>query len=131
MTTSAVMGVDSSTQSCKVEIRDQTTGRLLGSGSAPHPPAFPPCSEQHPSDWISAFVAAANQAMERCDERPEIRAISLAAQCHGLVLLDERGEVLRAAKLWNDTTGAPNLARLVERIGARRWGMRMRSPPAC
>jgi xylulokinase len=129
MTTSAVMGVDSSTQSCKVEIRDVTTGRLLGSGWAPHPPAFPPASEQHPRDWISAFVAAANQAIGRCDERPEIRAISVAAQCHGLVLLDERGEVLRAAKLWNDTTGAPNLARLVERIGARRWVMRIGTLP--
>ena len=129
MTTSAVMGVDSSTQSCKIEIRDVTTGRLLGSGSAPHPPAFPPCSERHPSDWISAFVAAANQAMARCDERPAIRAVSVAAQCHGLVLLDERGEVLRAAKLWNDTTGAPNLARLVERIDARRWVMRIGALP--
>ena len=46
--------------------------------------------------------------MARCAERPDVRAISVAAQCHGLVLLDERGEVLRAAKLWNDTTGAAN-----------------------
>ncbi|MET0454356.1 MAG: xylulokinase [Mycobacterium sp.] len=127
--TSAVMGVDSSTQSCKVEIRDLTSGRLLGSGSAPHPPAFPPCSEQHPGDWVSAFIAAARQAIARCEQRPEIKAISVAAQCHGLVLLDDRGEVLRAAKLWNDTTGAPNLARLVDRIGARRWVMRIGSLP--
>ena len=67
--------------------------------------------------------------MGACDERPDVRAISVAAQCHGLVLLDERGEVLRAAKLWNDTTGAPNLARLVERIGARRWVMRIGTLP--
>jgi xylulokinase len=123
------MGVDSSTQSCKVEIRDLSTGRLLGSGSAPHPPAFPPCSEQHPSDWVGAFVTAANRAMVACEARPDIRAISVAAQCHGLVLLDERGDVLRAAKLWNDTTGAPNLARLVDRIGARRWVMRIGTLP--
>ena len=45
------------------------------------------------------------------------------------MLLDERGEALRAAKLWNDTTGSPNLARLVERIGARRWVMRIGSLP--
>ncbi len=129
MTTAAVMGVDSSTQSCKVEVRDLSTGRLLASGAAPHPPAFPPCSEQHPDDWVTAFVSAARQALAACAERPEIRAISVAAQCHGLVLLDARGEVLRAAKLWNDTTGAPNLARLVERIGARRWVMRIGTLP--
>jgi xylulokinase len=123
------MGVDSSTQSCKVEIRDANTGGLLGSGSAPHPPAFPPCSEQHPADWITAFVAAARQAISNCAQPPEVRAVSVAAQCHGLVLLDDRGEALRAAKLWNDTTGSPNLARLVERIGAQRWVMRIGSLP--
>lgn len=129
MTTPAVMGVDSSTQSCKVEIRDLTSGRILGSGAAPHPPAFPPSSEQHPSAWIDAFVTAATKAVAACEERPDIRATSVAAQCHGLVLLDERGEVLRAAKLWNDTTGAPNLARLVERIGSRHWVMRIGTLP--
>jgi xylulokinase len=123
------LGVDSSTQSCKVEIRDLNTGRLLGTGSAVHPPAFPPSSEQHPADWVTAFVSAARQAISRCAEPPDVRAISVAAQCHGLVLLDEHGDALRAAKLWNDTTGSPNLARLVERIGARRWVMRIGSLP--
>jgi len=129
MTTPAVMGVDSSTQSCKVEIRDVGSGKILGSGSAPHPPAFPPSSEQHPDDWVRALVTAATTAVAACTERPDVRAISVAAQCHGLVLLDEHGEVLRAAKLWNDTTGSPNLARLVERIGARRWVMRIGTLP--
>ncbi len=129
MSVGAVLGVDSSTQSCKVEVRELATGRLLGSGAAPHPPAFPPSSEQHPRDWVSAFVAAARGAMAACEQPLEVRAISVAAQCHGLVLLDGAGEVLRAAKLWNDTTGAPNLARLVERIGARRWVMRIGSLP--
>jgi xylulokinase len=124
-----VLGVDSSTQSCKVEIRDLATGRLLGSGSAPHPPAFPPSSEQHPSAWVDALIAATGRATSACATRPDIRAISVAAQCHGLVLLDERGDVLRAAKLWNDTTGAPNLARLVERIGARQGVMRIGTLP--
>ncbi|CAN5462478.1 xylulokinase [soil metagenome] len=129
MSVGAVLGVDSSTQSCKVEVRELATGRLLGRGSAPHPPAFPPCSEQQPRDWVAAFVAAARAAMADCEQSLDVRAISVAAQCHGLVLLDERGEVLRAAKLWNDTTGSPNLARLVERIGARRWVMRIGSLP--
>ena len=35
MTTSAVMGVDSSTQSCKVEIRDLTTGQDPRVGRGP------------------------------------------------------------------------------------------------
>src|SRR5438128_481545 len=113
--TAAVLGVDSSTQSCKVEVRELGTGRLLGRGSSPHPPAFPPSSEQQPHDWVSAFIAATQSALASCEQRPDVRAISVAAQCHGLVLLDNCGQVLRAAKLWNDTTGSPNLERLVER----------------
>jgi xylulokinase len=129
VSTAAVLGVDSSTQSCKVEVREVATGRLLGRGSALHPPAFPPSSEQHPRDWVTAFVAATRAAMANCAQPLDIRAISVAAQCHGLVLLDEQGDVLRAAKLWNDTTGSPNLARLVERIGARPWVMRIGTLP--
>jgi xylulokinase len=129
ITKDVVLGVDSSTQSCKVEVRDADTGRLYGTGSAPHPPAFPPSSEQHPIDWVTAFVAATKAALANSAEPVTVRAISVAAQCHGLVLLDSAGQPLRAAKLWNDTTGAPNLARLTERIGARRWVLRIGSLP--
>ncbi|WP_199254213.1 xylulokinase [Mycolicibacterium mengxianglii] len=129
MTNSVVLGVDSSTQSCKVEVRDIDTGRLFATGSAPHPPAFPPSSEQHPIDWVTAFVAATRAALAGCTEPVTVRAISVAAQCHGLVLLDAAGQPMRAAKLWNDTTGAPYLARLTERIGARRWVLRIGSLP--
>ena len=80
-------------------------------------------------DWVTAFIAAAREALARCEQRPAIRAISVAAQCHGLVLLDEDGNPLRAAKLWNDTTGSPNLARLTERIGGQRWVRRIGSLP--
>jgi xylulokinase len=125
----AVLGVDSSTQSCKVEVRDVDTGHLLGAGAAPHPPAFPPRSEQHPSDWVAAFVAATRAALASCEQPVTVRSISVAAQCHGLVLLDAAGQPLRAAKLWNDTTGAPNLARLTDRIGTHRWVLRIGSLP--
>jgi xylulokinase len=124
-----VLGVDSSTQSCKVEVREADTGRLLATGSAAHPPAYPPCSEQHPRDWITAFVSAATAALAACPGTPVVRAISVAAQCHGLVLLDSDGEPVRAAKLWNDTTGAPNLERLVAEIGAQPYIRRIGSLP--
>lgn len=129
MTGSAVLGVDSSTQSCKVEVRDLDSGHLLGRGSAPHSPAFPPSSEQHPQEWVSALVAATGRALQACAQRPVVRAISVAAQCHGLVLLDDAGHPLRPAKLWNDTTGAPQLAALTERIGAGPWLRRIGSTP--
>jgi len=51
-----VAGVDSSTQSCKVEIRDQESGKLISIGTAPHEPTFPPKSEQDPDLWWTAFL---------------------------------------------------------------------------
>lgn len=124
-----VLGVDSSTQSCKVEVRELASGRLLARGSAPHPPAFPPNSEQHPRAWITAFVDAARDALRRCADPVQVRALAVAAQCHGLVLLGNDGQPLRPAKLWNDTTGAPNLARLTATIGADAWLRRIGSTP--
>jgi xylulokinase len=123
------LGVDSSTQSCKVEVRELATGRLLARASAPHPPAFPPSSEQHPLAWVAAFVDAARNALARCEGPLDVRAIAVAAQCHGLVLLDDHGQPLRPAKLWNDTTAAHQLDWLTELIGAESWLRRIGSTP--
>lgn len=121
MTAALVAGVDSSTQSCKVELRDAETGALVSSGSAPHPPVAPPVSEQDPATWWSAFIAAFRQAMERSGAPANaIRAISVAAQCHGLVVLDGSDRVMRPAKLWNDTTSTPELLQLRATLGDRR-----------
>lgn len=112
-----VAGVDSSTQSCKVEFRDAETGRLVSSGTSPHPPATPPRSEQDPAAWWDAFVLAFAQARAGAPVGSEIAALSVAGQCHGLVALDENHEVIRDAKLWNDTESAPQLAALRRAIG--------------
>lgn len=119
---SIVAGVDSSTQSCTVELRDAETGELRGAGRAPHPATFPPRSEQHPDDWWTAFENALGLAVADAGvSASEIEAISVAAQCHGLVMLDERDRPLRAAKLWNDTESAPQAARMRERLGTGAW----------
>jgi xylulokinase len=100
---SLVAGVDSSTQSTKVEIRDAETGVLVSTGHAAHPPTTPPRSEQDPSTWWSAFDEAWLQA-----GRPQVAAISVAAQQHGMVVLDKDRQPIRPAKLWNDTESAPD-----------------------
>lgn len=121
MTRTLVAGVDSSTQSCKVELRDPETGAFVAGGSAPHPPVFPPTSEQDPNAWWDAFVAAFRQALQVSGAAPgAIRAISVAAQCHGLVALDAHDRVIRPAKLWNDTTSTPELQDLRQQLGDRR-----------
>jgi len=105
-----VAGVDSSTQSTKVEVRDAATGALVAAGQAPHPPVTPPAAEQHPADWERAF----HEAWARAGA-PRVAALAVAGQQHGLVVLDAAGEVVRPAKLWCDTTSAPDAAWLRER----------------
>jgi xylulokinase len=122
-----VAGVDSSTSGCKVEVRDIETGALVGSGRAPHPPTTPPRSEQHPDDWWAAFETAAGQAGVFGANRPT--AIAVAAQQHGLVVLGAGGEVLRPAKLWNDTESASDSTALVRELGAEAWALACGSVP--
>jgi len=127
---SIVAGVDSSTQSTKVVLRDADDGTVLGIGRAPHPATFPPLSEQHPDAWWQAFVAAFFAAVADSGRQArDVKAISVAAQCHGLVALDSTDRVLRPAKLWNDTTTAPQMERLRERMPADEWANRIGSVP--
>lgn len=113
-----VVGIDSSTQSTKVEARDVETGDVVASGRASHPATTPPVSEQDPTAWWSALVDAVSQLG---DARNDVVGISVAGQQHGLVLLDEHDVALRPAKLWNDTTSAPQAERLVEEFGPQWW----------
>lgn len=116
---SAVLGIDSSTQSVKAEVRDLATGEVLGRASARHPAVAPPRSEQHPDAWWLALVAAVN-ALEP-NVRSRVTAMAVAGQQHGLVLLDSSDQVLRPAMLWNDTRSAPQAEAMVRATGAQQW----------
>jgi xylulokinase len=109
-----VVGVDSSTSACKVQVRDIDTGAVVAAGRATHSPTSPPRSEQHPSEWEAAFHSACAQAAPPAQQTPV--AIAVAAQQHGLVVLDDDGAVLRPAKLWNDTESAPDTGSLLSAL---------------
>lgn len=110
-----VTGVDSSTQATKIEVRDADTGALIAAGRSPHPATTPPRSEQHPDAWWDAFGRAFAEAASAARDA---EAIAVAGQQHGMVVLDSRGAVVRAAKLWNDTESAPDATWLVGRLGS-------------
>jgi xylulokinase len=108
-----VAGVDSSTQSCKVVVRDAESGRLVRSGSASHPDG----TEIHPEHWWTAF----QQAAEAAGGLDDVAAIAVGGQQHGMVCLDAAGDVVRPALLWNDTRSAGAAAALVDELGAQAW----------
>ena len=124
-----VAGVDSSTQSTKVELRERDSGRLVDRASASHAHTCwdPPVSEQDPETWWAALVACFAQLTDA--DRAAVVAVSVAGQQHGLVLVSEDGWTLRPAKLWNDTTSASQARDLVARVGPERWAQRCGSVP--
>jgi xylulokinase len=118
---SLVAGVDSSTQSCKVVIRDADTGRLVRQGRAGHPEG----TEVDPQHWWHALSVALEQAGGLAD----VSAISVGGQQHGMVCLDSDGQVIRPALLWNDTRSAAAAADLVAELGPRYWAEAVGSVP--
>lgn len=107
-----VAGVDSSTQGTKIMVRDATTGRLVRQGAAPHPDG----TEIDPEVWWRALVTASDGVLD------DVEAISVAAQQHGMVTLDDAGQVIRPALLWNDTRSAAAADALVTEFGgAAAW----------
>jgi xylulokinase len=105
-----VMGVDSSTQSCKVVIVDAETGRVLREGRSPHPDG----TEVDPEAWWAALQEAIADAGGIAD----VAAWAIAGQQHGMVALDAAGHVVRPALLWNDTRSGGAAAELIAEFGA-------------
>ena len=102
-----VAGVDSSTQSTKVVVCDAESGQLVSTARAPHPEG----TEVDPGRWREALDRAAAGALDR------VAALAVAAQQHGMVVLDDAGDVVRPALLWNDTRSAQAALDLVAELG--------------
>ena len=109
MANQLIAGVDSSTQSVKIVIRQAETGEFVRQGRANHPVG----SEVDPAHWKSAFDSAVKDAGGIDD----VAAISIGGQQHGMVALDENGAVIRPALLWNDTRSANQAESLNSEIG--------------
>jgi xylulokinase len=103
-----VAGIDSSTQSCKVVIADADSGEVIRTASAKHPGG----SEVEPKHWLAAY----EEAIEKAGGIAKVSSISIGGQQHGMILLDEEGEVIRPALLWNDTRSAPQAASLIQML---------------
>ena len=109
MTRTLVAGVDTSTQSCKVRVTDAETGEMVRFGQAKHPNG----TSIDPKFWWDAFLEAAQQAGGLDD----VEALAVGGQQHGMVILDQQGNVIRDAMLWNDISSAPQAAALIEKMG--------------
>jgi xylulokinase len=115
-----VAGIDSSTQSTKISLYDADDGTVLASNSAPHPDG----TAVDPRSWLDALTAAGDGLIEQS------AAVSVGGQQHGMVLLDDGGQPVHDALLWNDTRSAGAAASLIEELGgAAAWAAAIGSLP--
>ncbi|MFF8573799.1 xylulokinase [Streptomyces sp. NPDC015408] len=123
-----VVGVDTSTQSTKALVVDAASGRVVASGQAPHTVSSGAGRESDPRQWWDAL----GEALRQCgDAAREAAAVSIGGQQHGLVTLDDKGEPVRPALLWNDVRSAPQARRLIEELGGpKSWAERTGSVPS-
>ena len=111
-----LIGLDVGTTGVKA-VAISPEGQVLGRTEHGYPLATPRpgWAEQDPADWW----AAAERALAELGG-DDARGIGLSGQMHGLVVLDEAGEVLRPAILWNDQRTAEECREIEERIGLER-----------
>lgn len=114
------LGIDCGTQGTKAIVLDAVSGKVLGQGAAPHSliSAANGRREQDVQQWLTAFAHATRDALAEAGiSGLQIQAIGVSGQQHGLVLLDQQGDVLRPAKLWCDTESTPENDRLLDYLG--------------
>lgn len=115
-----VAGVDCSTQATKVVVCDAETGAVLREGRAPHPDG----TQVDPAEWWKAWEIASDGLLDG------VQAIAVGGQQHGMVLLDDSGEVVHPAVLWNDTSSADATLELISELGGpEAWAEAVGSVP--
>ena len=112
------LGIDCGTQSLKVLAWDPERGAAAsvarGYGLVEGLP--PGHKEQHPSEWIRALESCLDE-LRSLVSLGDVRAIGVSGQQHGLVVLDGSDQVIRPAKLWNDTSTQAECDEIVARTG--------------
>src|SRR5436309_2084565 len=116
-----LLGIDSGTQSTKVLVVDARDGKVLASAAQEYEliPNLPPgAKEQHPHTWRDATASGIRRALRQAKAiAAEVKAIGVSGQQHGFVPLDKDGEPIRPAKLWCDTSTAPECEQITAELG--------------
>lgn len=126
---SLFIGIDSGTQSVKAIVLDLDTRKVVAEARAPHKliEGLPVGHmEQHPEDWTAAldFVIGEVVATIGAEQAKRVRGIGVSGQQHGFVPLDADGQVIRPAKLWCDTSTAPECALITKKLGGPKAAIR-------
>lgn len=112
-----LIGIDIGTSGTKTVLFDET-GQTVRAETIAYPMHQPQngWAEQEPSDWWKAVLQGLKNVTEGVDG---IAGIGLSGQMHGLVMLDETGEVIRPAIIWCDQRTENECREMTERLGKK------------
>jgi xylulokinase len=117
-----LLGLDIGTSGAKALLCDEH-GSVLATALAEYPLSTPHplWSEQNPADWWRGAREALRDVVAQARiDASQIAGLGLTGQMHGAVFLDERGEVIRPALLWNDQRTAAECDEITQSVGAAR-----------
>jgi xylulokinase len=116
-----VIGVDLGTSAVKLLLVDRV-GTVAGEVTKSYPliQVKSGYSEQEPELWVRQTIAGLGELVKQAGIGAEdVSGISFSGQMHGLVLIDQDGQVLRNAILWNDTRTTAECREIEQVLGNR------------
>ena len=114
-----LLGIDLGTSGTKTVLFD-TDGNAVASALVEYPMYQPKngWAEQDPKDWWNAARDTIRQVLEDSGADPAaVKGLGISGQMHGLVMLDENGEVLRNSIIWCDQRTQAECDEITEKIG--------------
>lgn len=115
-----LIGVDLGTSGTKTVLFDEA-GNVIASKTIEYPMYQPQngWAEQNPLDWYNAAVETIKYVSSKVDPS-DIKGLGISGQMHGLVMLDERGDVIRPSIIWCDQRTGEECEDMTRLIGKER-----------
>lgn len=126
-----LIGIDVGTSATKTVLFDEE-GRVTASASQEYPLYQPHngWAEQRPEDWRDAVLSTLKQVVADAGvPADEIKGIGISGQMHGLVMLDEMGEVIRPSIIWCDQRTGREVEDMLQILPRERWIEITANPP--
>ena len=98
-------------------------GNIIASAAREYPLYQPQngWAEQKPEDWREAALETLKEVVETSHiNKEDIKGLGISGQMHGLVMLDEKGDVIRPAIIWCDQRTGKECEEITQRVGKER-----------
>ncbi len=126
-----LVGIDVGTSATKTVLFDERGN--VTAWAAKEYPLYQPnngWAEQRPEDWRDAVLETLREVMDSSGAAPEeVKSIGLSGQMHGLVMLDEEGQVIRPSIIWCDQRTGREVEDMLSVMPRERWIQITANPP--